>query len=163
MPRQLTPLQIMDKYLKPLMKSTLVQGDFRTAPTLPLIHVWSILKAAGDRIKAVQDEVRDELLERIESQGAAAFYEHLAVGAGQPRVLDADSLNDLQRRSAERGGVWITTEVEGSPRIAHKATAPLGPVQVSVEDPFHATWVVGDYATRYAARTIACGALLSVL
>lgn len=66
---QLTPLQIMEKYLKPLMESSLIVGDFKTAPTEPLIHVWAILKFANERIDATLKEIRAELLDRAETRG----------------------------------------------------------------------------------------------
>jgi len=93
----LTPLQIMEKYLKPLMESSLISGDFKTAPTEPLIHVWAILKFVNERIDATLKEIRAELLDRAEARG----------------------------RLTDKGGYRIG--VEGNEIIKEKRVSPLPP------------------------------------
>jgi hypothetical protein len=102
----------------------------------------SALDLDGDDLVVLDRSELGEL--RGASRGAArrldlAFgvkrHAHLAVGLSQPRLLGADELSELQAQTLAAAGestYWVTTEVEGAPRMAHTASIPIGPVKASV-------------------------------
>lgn len=93
--RPLSPLEIMDAYLKPFMESTLISGDFKTAPTEPLLHVWSILKFTNDRIDKTLKEVRAELLERAATRGRPTDRGGHRIGVDGSEIIREKRVNAL--------------------------------------------------------------------